>query len=73
MRTTTRPRGTLSAIAVATLYVGLVLGAPLLLRYGPEQEMSSAVARIAIQDVATPRCAYAPEFGRSCVTAAPAR
>ena len=32
MKTTSRPRGTLSAIAVATLYVGLVLGAPLLAR-----------------------------------------
>ena len=66
MKTAYRSPGTFSALAVAAVYVAFVLGAPLLLRYGPELDTSSAVARVAIQDVATPRCAYAPEFGRSC-------
>jgi hypothetical protein len=66
MKPSSRPRGTIAALGVATLYVALLLGAPLLVRYGPEPEMASAVARVAINEVATPRCAYAPEFGRSC-------
>ena len=36
-----RPRGTLAALAVAMLYVALVLGAPLIVRYGPPPEMAS--------------------------------
>jgi hypothetical protein len=61
-----RPRGTLSAIAVAAVWFSLLLGAPLILRYGPGPEVTAAVARVPINEVATPRCAYAPEFGRSC-------
>jgi len=61
-----RPRGTLSAIAVAALWFSLLLGAPLILRYGPEADVAAAVARVPINEVAAPRCAYAPEFGRSC-------
>ncbi|HTQ01785.1 MAG TPA: hypothetical protein VMN56_20880 [Casimicrobiaceae bacterium] len=61
-----RPRGTLSAIAVAALWFSLLLGAPLILRYGPPPEVTAAVARVPINEVAIPRCAYAPEFGRSC-------
>ena len=38
-----RPRGTLAALAVAMLYVALVLGAPLIVRYGPPPEMSAVV------------------------------
>jgi len=38
-----RPRGTLAALAVAMLYVALVLGAPLIVRYGPQPEVASAV------------------------------
>jgi hypothetical protein len=29
------------------------------------------VARVAIGEVATPRCAYAPEYARSCMPEAP--
>ena len=60
------PRRTLGAMAVAVVYVALLLAAPLLLRYGPRPEVTSAVARVAVQPVATPRCAGAPEFGRPC-------
>ena len=37
-----RPRGTVAAIAVAMLYVALVLGAPLIVRYAPQPEVASA-------------------------------
>jgi len=60
------PRRTLGAMAVAVLYVALLLAAPVLLRYGPRPEVTSAVARVAVQPVETPRCATAPEFGRPC-------
>jgi hypothetical protein len=61
------PRRAFGGIVVGALYMAVLIGAPLLVRYGPEQEMTSAVARVAIDKVATPRCAYAPEFGRSCM------
>ena len=38
-----RPRGTLAALAVAMLYIALVLGAPLIVRYAPQPEVASAV------------------------------
>jgi hypothetical protein len=38
-----RPRGTLAALAVAMLYVALVLSAPLIVRYAPQPEVASAV------------------------------
>lgn len=62
------PRRALGAAVVAGIYALLVMGAPLIVRYGPEPEVSAAVARVAIGEVATPRCAYAPEYGRSCVS-----
>lgn len=61
------PRRAFGGIVVGALYMAVLVGAPLLVRYGPEQEMTTAVARVAIGKVATPRCAYAPEFGRSCM------
>ncbi len=48
-------RATLGAIAVATLYVALVIGAPLLVRYAPGMDMSPAVASIAVADAAMSR------------------
>jgi hypothetical protein len=60
------PRRAAGAVVVASVYTLLVLGAPLLVRYGPEPEVSAAVARVAVHEVASPRCANAPEFGRSC-------
>jgi len=59
------PRRALGAVVVAGVYMLLVLGAPLILRYGPEPEVAVAVGRVSVHDAA-PRCANAPEFGRSC-------
>jgi hypothetical protein len=53
-----------AATAVAGLYVVLVLGAPLIIRYGPDLA-TSAPAAVAVREAA-PRCASAPEFGASC-------
>ena len=55
-----------AATIVAGLYVLLVLGAPLIVRYGPDPELASAPAAVVVQDTAAPRCASAPEYGRSC-------
>ena len=66
------PRRAISGMVVAGIYALLVMGAPLILRYGPEPEVSAAVARVAVGEVATPRCAYAPEYGRSCAPEVPA-
>lgn len=38
-------RRTLPTLAVAALYVAMVLGAPLLLRYGPQPEVAAAVTQ----------------------------
>jgi len=38
------PRCTMPTLAVTALYVALVLGAPLIVRYGPQPEVASAVA-----------------------------
>ena len=65
-RRSASPRRTLGAMAVAVLYVALLLAAPVLVRYGPRPEVTSAVARVAVQEAAAPRCASAPEFGRPC-------
>ena len=43
-----RPRGTLAALAVAMLYVALVLGAPLIVRYGPQPEVAGITVHIAL-------------------------
>jgi len=43
-----RPRGTLAALAVAMLYVALVLGAPLIVRYGPQPEVAGIAVHIAL-------------------------
>ncbi|MCC6194767.1 MAG: hypothetical protein IT518_09905 [Burkholderiales bacterium] len=66
------PRRVLGGIVVAALYALMLVGAPLIVRYGPEPEVSAAVARVADGEAGTPRCAYAPEPGRSCMPEAPA-
>jgi hypothetical protein len=48
-----------AATMVAGLYVLLLLGAPLIVRYGPDPDTAGA-------PVAAPRCASAPEYGNSC-------
>jgi hypothetical protein len=55
-----------AATMVAGLYVLLVLGAPLIVRYGPDPESVSAPAAVAVQEAGAPRCASAPEYGNSC-------
>ncbi|MFO1305349.1 MAG: hypothetical protein U1F54_16605 [Burkholderiales bacterium] len=47
MKDKLRPRGTVAAMVVAAIYVVLVLGAPILVRYGPQPEIGSAVAHTA--------------------------
>lgn len=59
------PRRALGATVVAGLYVLLVLGAPLIVRYGPGQDVP-VVAAATPTVSAVPRCATAPEFGRAC-------
>jgi len=61
------PRRAYGAMLVALLYTAILFGAPLLLRYGPEPEVTTAVARVAVDKGATPRCTSAPEFGRACM------
>jgi hypothetical protein len=43
-----RPRGTVAALAVAMLYVALVLGAPLIVRYAPQPEVAGITVHIAL-------------------------
>ena len=54
-----------AATIVAGLYVLLVLGAPLIVRYGPDPE-SAGIPAAAVNETAAPRCASALEFGHSC-------
>src|SRR3954468_8381117 len=61
------PRRTLGSLAVAVLYIALVLGAPLLVRYGPRPEVTTAVSRVAVQHEVSPRCAVAADSGRPCL------
>jgi hypothetical protein len=48
MKDKLRPRGTLAAVVVAMLYVALVLGAPLIVRYGPQPEVASAAVHTSV-------------------------
>lgn len=48
MKDKLRPRGTLATILVALLYVALVIGAPILVRYGPQPEIGSTVVHTAL-------------------------
>ena len=42
------PRRTVGTILVAVLYVALVLGAPLIVRYGPSPEMATVSAQASV-------------------------
>jgi hypothetical protein len=57
-----------AATLVAALYVLCAIGAPLMVRYGPDTEPSLVMvtASAPAQHAAAPRCATAPEFGRPC-------
>jgi len=48
MKDKLRPRGTLAAVAVAMLYIALVLGAPLIVRYAPQPEVASTVIHTSV-------------------------
>lgn len=60
------PRPAFGATFVACLYVLLVLGAPLIVRYGSDHDAPIAAAAAASRAIHVPRCATAPEYGRSC-------
>ena len=59
-------RRAVAATMVGGLYVLLVLGAPLIVRYGPDPDAANAPAAVAVREAAAPRCASAPEYGHSC-------
>ena len=61
------PRRAFAATIVAGLYVLLVLGAPLIVRYGPDPIVARAPAAVAVQKADASRCASAPESGRGCI------
>ena len=42
------PRRTVPTLVVAVLYVALVLGAPLIVRYGPPQEVAAVSAQASV-------------------------
>ena len=50
-----------SATVVAAIYLALVVGSPLIVRYGPSPD-DHAMAALATR-IETPRCAIAPQFG----------
>ena len=53
-----------SATIFAAIYLALVLGSPLIVRYGPSTD-DHAMAALATW-MEQPRCASAPEFGYPC-------
>ena len=57
-----------AATFVAALYVLFAIGAPLIVRYGPDTEPSLVTMSMSApaEHGAAPRCATAPEFGQSC-------
>jgi hypothetical protein len=52
------------AAIFAAIYLALVVGSPLIVRYGPSTD-DHAMAALATR-TETPRCASAPEFGYPC-------
>ena len=58
-------RRTSAATIVAGLYILLVLGAPLIVRYVPDFEVQSAPAAVSVHEPAALRCS-APEQGHGC-------
>ena len=69
------PRRVCAATVVAALYGLLVLGAPFLIRYGPDLDFRKVASTVATavtgRDTTVPRCASAPEFGYSCPSGRP--
>ena len=57
-----------AATFVAALYVLCAIGAPLIVRYGPDTEpaLVTLSAAAPAPSATAPRCATAPEFGLSC-------
>ena len=53
-----------NATIFAAIYLALVLGSPLIVRYGPSTD-DHAMAALATR-TEQPRCATAPEFGYPC-------
>jgi hypothetical protein len=53
-----------SATIIAAIYLALVVGSPLIVRYAPSAD-DHVMAALATR-MEQPRCATAPEFGRSC-------
>ena len=51
------------ATVVAAIYLALVVGSPLIVRYGPSPD-DHAMTALATR-METPRCAIAPQFGAS--------
>ena len=48
------PRRTVAPLVVAALYVALVLGAPLIVRYGPPLEVASTVVHTSVVHTSVP-------------------
>ena len=59
-----------SATIFAAIYLALVLGSPLIVRYGPSTD-DHAMAALATR-IEKPRCLNAPEFGYPCPARIPA-
>jgi hypothetical protein len=53
-----------SATVVGAIYLALVVGSPLIVRYGPSAD-DHAMAAFATR-MEQPRCATSPEFGHPC-------
>lgn len=55
-----------AAAFVVVVYLLFAIGAPLIVRYGPDTEPALVTLSAPAPSVAAPRCATAPEFGLSC-------
>ena len=64
LRVTPEARGSRAATAFAAIYLALVVGAPLIVRYGPSTD-DHAMAALATR-AEHPRCASTPGVGPSC-------
>ncbi len=64
LRATPKARTGRAATIFAAIYLALVLGSPLIVRYGPSADDHSMAALA--NRMEQPRCASAPEFGYSC-------
>jgi hypothetical protein len=64
LHATPEARGSRAATVFAAIYLALVVGAPLIVRYGPSTD-DHAMAALATR-IEQPRCASAPGVGDSC-------